>query len=167
MLLYQHLVGRTFKFHRTLVSRLDSMPSGTVDGSCTFKALEHSITPDLLYAEEGVLRLPSSLTPLTVSQRYIYSFPSNDSHLDIHFVKRNSQERDYIFLSLALTNTADRIESCDTHLCINDLYKASFTFHGLDPHAEEVGEGFGFRIVYDVKGPAKDYTSDTTYSFEG
>ena len=100
--IFQSLQGR-WTFERSLVSELDSSPSGTVRGHVEFTALLPSasstfvsnsssasgiskVFPDLLYEENGKFDTNKGFS-FDVSRRYIYTYNSTKDSLDIYFAK--------------------------------------------------------------------------------
>ncbi|KAL7530313.1 hypothetical protein ACHAXR_003419 [Thalassiosira sp. AJA248-18] len=115
----------------------------------------------VLYREDGVYEF-SPTQKFDVHREYEYEV-KNDA-LEIYFVEGG--KRTYLFLSLKFVpeTTAQQKSSTDDgywvkatsdHLCIKDLYSATFRVKLNGLSASEV------IIKYRVKGPAKDYESTT------
>lgn len=108
--LYDALKDSSFSFTRSIVSRMPTLPSGRCDdGLATFSVLSPE---ELLYSEKG------NFHTLAFTQRYIYHFSLGK--IDIFFVKRTEPKvKDYLFLSLKLSEETFVTGSCDSHLCVN------------------------------------------------
>ncbi|KAK6504427.1 hypothetical protein TWF506_002626 [Arthrobotrys conoides] len=142
----------------------------------------------LLYTETGELITTNGLT-LRANKKYIYTYSPTDDKLSAWFVKesrgddnqtkindenntidggnsRNTVEIDYLFHELVFGEGGEegagvmadgKWTAIGDHLCIKDNYSARYEF--------EVGKGEVRRwmLKYDVKGPAKDYISETRF----
>jgi tRNA A64-2'-O-ribosylphosphate transferase len=66
---------------------------------------------------------------------------------------------------LAIEGGAYTTKNREKHLCGEDLYSASWKFGDAmtGPTNGEEGRGQWWEVRYDVKGPKKDYTSETRY----
>ena len=143
------LIG-SWKFHRNIVHRKQDRTEqvyGTIQFSRD-KSLDH-----VLYREDGFYELsPSKVLP--VFREYEYQI-QDDNVLEIYFVE--SGKRALLFLSLKFTRQDSFgywIATSD-HLCIKDLYSATFKIKLDGTAATEI------IMSYRVKGPAKDYESTT------
>ncbi|KAK6343108.1 hypothetical protein TWF718_008481 [Orbilia javanica] len=180
----------TWTLHRTLTSAIPSFPSGTFTGSATFAPLPPSSPssssppqPTLLYTETGELITTTGLT-LRANKKYIYTYSSAEDKLSAWFVKEsrdgsnaqkdngnnannnnNNVEIDYLFHELVFGGTEDgdvltvdgKWKAAGDHLCIKDNYSARYEFD------IRKGEVKSWVLRYDVKGPAKDYVSETRF----
>ncbi|KAK6532688.1 hypothetical protein TWF281_006866 [Arthrobotrys megalospora] len=170
----------TWTLRRTLSSALPSFPSGTFTGSATFTP--HDSSPSsLLYSETGELKTENGLT-LRANKKYIYRYDEVDDKISAWFVKESrggsgdnndnsgnaisGVEPDYLFHELVFgqdvsvqdIKTADgKWTAAGDHLCIKDNYSARYEFTLKD------GELTGWSLRYNVKGPAKDYISETRF----
>ena len=115
--------------------RLDQV--GGFEGSAGF-AVDGD---DLIYEEDGELRLGSHKGP--AFQTYRYSFPSNQ-RAEVCF----ADGRPFHDLDLTSGHWACR------HLCGDDCYEGAFT--ALDRAS--------WRVVWSVRGPRKDLRLDSHYS---
>jgi cation diffusion facilitator CzcD-associated flavoprotein CzcO len=144
----------SWKFHRDIVhhhssseGRQEEHVHGTV----------HYSRPKLeyvLYREDGFYQLTPTKT-LPVFREYDYLVNKHDGCLEIYFVETG--KRAALFLSLKFTQQNDEgywVATSD-HLCIKDLYKATFQVKLDGLVATEI------IMTYRVKGPAKDYESTT------
>ena len=126
---------------------------------------DESVTKDkpVLYREDGVYEF-SPTQQFDVFREYEYEV-KNDA-LEIYFVEGG--KRTYLFLSLKFvpeeTSVASSyddngagywVKATSDHLCIKDLYSATFRVKLNGLSAEEI------IIKYRVKGPKKDYESTT------
>ena len=105
----------------------------------------------VLYNENGIFHVAGK--ELEVFRQYEYDY-KDDGILEIYFVEYG--KRAHLFLSLKFSKKEDGywIATSD-HLCIKDLYSATFkiAFDGIS--AREV------TMTYRVRGPNKDYESVT------
>lgn len=159
--IFRSLEG-TWKMHRSLTSDLPAFPSGTFTGTATFKpnaAFNHS---SMLYHETGELVTDSGIT-LKANRKYVYRFSPEDEKISMWFVKEppveGAEEVDYLFHELEFEFVERRWIAKGDHLCNTDMYWA---FHDFRTDAIGNVERWGLR--YKVKGPQKDYLSDTAYT---
>lgn len=114
---------------------------GTIDGEAVFALTE----PDVLhYREKGLLQLTDGPV-LEAHQEYVYRLEEDEHLLSVYF--RDGR----LFHHLAFGDDG-RTASGD-HLCKMDFYQAAYRFNG--PEA--------FTLTYNVKGPKKDYVSETHF----
>ena len=126
---------------------------------------DESVTKDkpVLYREDGVYEF-SPTQKFDVFREYEYEV-KHDA-LEIYFVEGG--KRTYLFLSLkfvpeetsVVSSSHDYdgsywVKATSDHLCIKDLYSATFRVKLTGPSASEI------IIKYRVKGPKKDYESTT------
>lgn len=156
--------------HRTIESALPSFPSGVVDGVASF----HPRAPTLdesgqefdleyLYVESGTLTLSNGAS-MTVRKRYVYRYSEANDELSAWFVKPNNDlEVDYRFHNFCFVppeeaqNSGACIARAD-HLCVKDMYWTEYRLpmKGISLH--------DFETKHTVKGPHKDYVSNTKYT---
>lgn len=114
----------------------------------------------------------------TTRRKYIYRLvqPSDGAadaapHIAVHFVDEEKGREGGIgglFVEMGkLEGEGEmRAQNREQHLCGGDLYTASWRIGSAMLGGKE-GEGTGYRwweIRYDVKGPKKDYRSETRYT---
>ena len=109
----------------------------------------------VLYREDGVYEF-SPTQKFDVFREYEYEV--KDDALEIYFVEGG--KRAHMFLSLKFVPTVEEeggqwVKATSDHLCIKDLYSATFRVKLNGLSASEI------IIKYRVKGPAKDYESTT------
>ncbi|OQO11611.1 hypothetical protein B0A48_03338 [Cryoendolithus antarcticus] len=171
----------TWRLRRSLNSALPGFPSGTFDGTATFtprKATVPSVTLELLYHEEGELKTDNGFT-LRANRKYIYRYSRDEDKISAWFVKeetkdqRGKEEVDYLFHDLELETGENAVIARGEHLCSKDMYWAAYEFRmpkvsdvqdedeDDENDSEEEMKVFGLR--YKVKGPSKDYTSESAY----
>ena len=94
-------------------------------------------------------------------RKYIYRFNPDDEKISVWFVKDNNGEDDidYLYHELEFEPKDGRWIARADHLCEQDMYWAFYDFR-LDASTTAI-EKWGLR--HEVKGPSKDYTSDTAY----
>lgn len=174
--IFRNLMG-TWKLRRTLNSSLPGFPSGTFEGTATFvprKPTAHSVTAELLYHEEGELKTDNGFT-LKANRKYIYRYTQDEDKMSTWFVKedtkdkRGKEEVDYLFHDVEMTDENSAVAGRGEHLCSMDMYWAYYEFRmpkiteqSADAEDDEPGMNI-WGLRYKVKGPEKDYTSDTAY----
>lgn len=160
----------SWRLRRHLASVLPGFPSGTFDGIATFTHREpsaHSVTSELLYHEQGELKTDTGLT-LKANRRYVYRYNADEDKISAWFVKEDFQrpegkeEVDYLFHDLEFEQSGQGWIAKGDHLCDKDMYWAMYDFR-MPRVAEEGDELKVWGLRYKVKGPSKDYTSDTAY----
>jgi hypothetical protein len=117
-------------------------PGGTMTGRAVFEQAGHS-TYD--YEEQGSLTLDTGTTH-DVARRYSYRLIDNE----IHVYYADGVDSGKLFHVL---DAADERVAQAEHLCGQDLYKSKYEFD----------LPYGFKIIHEVKGPKKDYLSETTF----
>jgi hypothetical protein len=119
------------------------------------KATPSMVENPVLYREDGVYEF-SPTQKFDVFREYEYEV--KDDALEIYFVEGG--KRAHMFLSLKFVPTVEEgdgqwVKATSDHLCIKDLYSATFRVKLNGLSASEI------IIKYRVKGPAKDYESTT------
>jgi hypothetical protein len=142
----------SWKFHRSIVHYSDNHRLEHVHGTVRYSRPKLDY---VLYREDGFYQLTPEKS-LNVFREYEY-LVTHDM-LEIYFVE--SGQRAHLFLSLKFRPQTENDNrnvwvATSDHLCIKDLYKATFqvTLDGLG--ATEIV------MTYRVKGPTKDYESTT------
>lgn len=160
----------SWRLKRSLSSSLPRFPSGTFTGTATLsprKPTADTTAGELLYAEQGELKTDTGLT-LTANRKYIYRYSADEDKISAWFVKEETktldgrEEVDYLFHDLEMERTGSVWAGRGEHLCELDMYWAYYEFR-LKGVAEEGSEMDVFGVRYKVKGPQKEYTSDTAY----
>ena len=141
------LIG-SWKFHRRIVHFKDNREE-FIHGTINFSRPQLDY---VLYREDGLYELSPTKT-LNVFREYEYLV--KDDTLEIYFVEGG--KRAHLFLSLRFTeqNDAGYWVATSDHLCIKDLYSATFQVKLDGLSATEI------IMKYRVQGPAKDYESTT------
>ncbi|KAF2174111.1 hypothetical protein M409DRAFT_16384 [Zasmidium cellare ATCC 36951] len=160
----------SWRLRRSLDSVLPGFPSGVFEGTATFKAREptaHSAAGELLYSEQGELKTDNGLT-LKANRKYVYRYNADEDKISAWFVKEDTkqnegrEEVDYLFHYLEMDSAGNAWAGRGEHLCELDMYWAYYEFR-MPKVVEEGKEMDVFGVRYKVKGPQKDYTSDTAY----
>ena len=161
----------SWRLKRSLNSTLAGFPSGTFTGTASFAArtpTADTTAGELLYSEQGELKTDTGHT-LKANRKYIYRYNADEDKISAWFVKEDTkandghEEVDYLFHDLEMEQTAGgEWAGQGEHLCELDMYWALYQFR-LKAVAEEGREMDVFGVRYKVKGPQKDYTSDTAY----
>jgi hypothetical protein len=175
--IFEGLKG-TWRLRRVLRSALLGFPSGEFSGEAKFTTREpsaHTVAGELLYSEEGELKTDNGFT-LKANRKYIYRYNADEDKISAWFVKEDTkqndgmEEVDYLFHDVEVEQGGGEggqpwrgWSGRGEHLCELDMYWAYYEFRM--PKVVDEGESgmdvFGVR--YKVKGPQKDYTSDTAY----
>lgn len=158
--IFKSLEG-TWKLHRRLTSELPGYPSGTFTGSATFRRHDAFGASSYLYHETGELVTETGFT-LRANRKYIYRYSAEDEKISAWFVKEphpeGQEEVDYLFHELEFDVAENRWIAKGDHLCDMDMYWAFYDFR-ITGNADMAKWG----LRYKVKGPQKDYLSDTAY----
>ncbi|KAI7195362.1 hypothetical protein KC324_g4678, partial [Hortaea werneckii] len=170
--IFESLQG-SWRLKRNLNSVLPGFPSGIFEGTATFSPrvpTAHTTAAELLYSEQGELKTENGFT-LRANRKYIYRYNAVEDKISAWFVKEDTksdegkEEVDYLFhdIETEKANSGAATVGRGEHLCEKDMYWAYYEFRM--PQVIEDGErGMDvFGVRYKVKGPAKDYTSDTAY----
>lgn len=184
--LFTSLQGH-WSIQRTLTSALPTHPSGTFSGTANFQARDPSsleFLKEYLYEEQGIF-LTSTGFNMTAKKKYAYRYCEEKDEISVWFVDENGKDKyppvTGMFVEVALDQKESgkgsgrhgdgKVQICDgkeKHLCGEDLYAASYKF-GADMLATEdtnggqKGNEKWWEVCYDVKGPRKDYVSQTRY----
>ncbi len=120
----------------------------TMSGVARFTALE---TGGMLkYREEGRIRLPDGRE---FDGHREYVFERAPSGFVVHFAETPPR----LFHAIAIVRDGDALAGSATHLCTPDTYDSSYRF---------LPDG-SFTIRHVVRGPRKDYLSDTVFTRGG
>ncbi|EMC95997.1 hypothetical protein BAUCODRAFT_123275 [Baudoinia panamericana UAMH 10762] len=167
--IFEGLKG-SWRLRRSLSSSLAGFPSGIFEGTATFTPRQpsaHSVAAELLYSEQGELRTDNGFT-LRANRKYIYRYNADEDKISAWFVKEDTkqtdggEEVDYLFHGLEMEDKPQAWIGKGEHLCELDMYWAYYEFRM--PKIVEEGHSMDvFGVRYKVKGPQKDYTSDTAY----
>lgn len=159
-----------WRLKRSLNSVLPGFPSGVFEGTATFTPRTpgaESIAAELLYAENGELKTDNGFT-LKANRKYIYRYDADEDKISAWFVKEETkqndgrEEIDYLFHDLEMKQEGNGWVGRGDHLCDMDMYWAFYDFR-VPKVAEGSKDMDVFGVRYKVKGPQKDYTSDTAY----
>lgn len=171
-IIFKSLKGQ-WRLRRSLKSELPGFPSGTFIGTARFvprKPSAHSVTAELLYAEEGELKTDNGLV-LKANRKYIYRYNADEDQISAWFVKEDTkqndgkEEVDYLFHDVEINarTPGESLMGSGEHLCERDMYWAYYEFRLPEIADDDDEEMSVFGVRYKVKGPQKDYTSDTSY----
>lgn len=184
--LFTSLQGH-WSIQRTLTSALPTHPSGTFSGTANFQARDPSspkFSKEYLYEEQGIFLISTGFN-MTAKKKYAYRYCEEKDEISVWFVDENGKDKyppvTGMFVEVALDQKESgkgggrhgdrKVQICDgkeKHLCGEDLYAASYKF-GADMLATEdtnggqKGNEKWWEVCYDVKGPRKDYVSQTRY----
>lgn len=168
---FARLGGASWSLSRTLTSALPptTMPSATFAGTATFTPRAPTApgyAAECVYAEEGVLRTEAGVE--CVARRgYVWRLREGEGGesegIEVWFVKEEGGESvsvDGLFLDLEFgegEGEGEEVVGKGRHLCGEDLYRARFVFASKSA-------GAGMVVRYVVKGPRKDYVSESRYT---
>jgi hypothetical protein len=148
----------TWKLRRSLTSALPGFPSGEFTGTASFRP-HNADASCLLYHETGELVTEQGYK-LLANRKYIYRFNPDDQNISIWFVKEpapdGNEEVDYLFHELDFSYLHQRWIAKGDHFCEKDMYWAFYDFRLANNMSK-----WGLR--YKVKGPRKDYLSDSAF----
>lgn len=178
--IFRNLRG-TWKLKRKLDSTLPGFPSGTLEGTATFtprRPSSHTVTLELLYYEEGELKTDNGFT-LKANRKYIYRYTADEDKISAWFVKEDTKDQsgreevDYLFHDVEMEDGKTAVVGKGEHMCSKDFYEAYYEFRmpkvteekegDDDDDGDEDDEVKVWGLRYKVRGPQKDYTSDTAY----
>ncbi|KXL44317.1 hypothetical protein M433DRAFT_109288 [Acidomyces richmondensis BFW] len=193
-IIFKSLRGE-WRLRRVLKSELPGFPSGIFIGRASFiprKPSAHSVTAELLYAEEGELKTDTGLV-LKANRKYIYRYNADEDQISAWFVKEDTkqndgkEEVDYLFHDVEIKSRAsgDRLEGRGEHLCGRDMYWAYYEFclpnvtdnddkgmnvFGLRVDALEIIAPFCYHLTITFKpqnGGSDPRTSGSDYTYIG
>lgn len=160
----------TWSIRRVLKSAITTYPSGQFTGIANFhprQPTNKQYDAEYLYVEEGELVTDTGLR-MRGSRRYVYRYQEKTDAMTAWFVKPDDGKSvDYFFHELQF-HMADRVHKgayCDEegwtakshHLCVADDYHVNYLFRFRGAALRQ------FMVRYWVKGPKKDYVSETWY----
>ena len=160
----------TWNIRRFLKSAIPAYPSGNFTGIADFHPMQPTdkkYDAEYLYVEEGELVTDSGIR-MGGSRRYVYRYQEKTDAMTAWFVKpEDGRSVDYFFHELQF-NVADKDRkgahadeegwsATSHHLCIADDYDVSYRFQFRGAALRR------FMIRYQVRGPKKDYVSETWY----
>jgi len=150
----------TWKLHRRLHSLIPTFPSGVLDGTASFHPRAPSdgtFDAEFLYIESGVLATDRGFN-MQASRRYVYRYREDTEQISVWFVKEDAKSVDYLYHNLAFQLEKPHCWTAKAeHLCIDDMYETTYDFRFRGIALETFG------VKHAVKGPKKDYVSDTWY----
>ena len=156
----------SWRLKRSLNSALPGYPSGIFEGTAIFSTRANSAS-EFLYAEQGELKTENGFS-LKGNRKYVYRYDADADRISAWFVTEDSklnagkEKVDYLFHDLEVKQTETGWVAEGEHLCDKDMYWAFYDFSS--PSIVERGQEMDvFGVRYKVKGPNKDYTSDTAY----
>lgn len=159
-----------WNIRRDLKSAIPTYPSGKFTGVANFHArqpTDREYDVEYLYVEDGEFVTDTGMT-MKGSRRYVYRYQENKDAITAWFVKPDDGKSvDYFFheLQFHLSNKECKRSLSDQkgwsatshHLCVPDNYHVTYLFQFR-------GAALGrFRVQYQVRGPKKDYISETWY----
>lgn len=173
---FRGLQGK-WALRRRLDSKLAGFPSGKLDGRADFFSrlpTASGFDAEYLYVESGTFTLENGMQ-LSATRRYVYRYREDKDQISVWFVKEDGRSVDYLFNEMRFRPSREPSERGDQgaeardrnvdrgwiamgdHLCEKDMYEseAEFMFRGARLPT--------FCIKHVVKGPRKDYISETWY----
>jgi len=188
--LFHNLAGK-WQLSRELHSADDAEPSGKCQGEATFTITQPSPVVDsdgslqladaeLLYHEHGEFEMTTSthlwneVPKFVFSRKYIWRLQTaKDAHtISVWFTKPGTDIIDYLFhkIDIPLQSEVDSglsahaitLKGSGGHLCVDDFYSSSYSFH-LNPSGGPDVLSW-FTTTHEVRGPTKDQLIETTFS---
>lgn len=150
--LFRALHNSTWVFERVVSG---NPCEGTVQGRAQFL---FSHPHELLYQEQGKLTL-NSQTSLDTHQNYLYRYDEDSDLLSVHFIDANHRTA-ALFHTLQFQPNASSLSAWlanGEHVCGQDHYFVSYLFTVNRDNL------LRWQITYRVKGPVKDYRSQTLF----
>ncbi|GBB84740.1 hypothetical protein RclHR1_11300009 [Rhizophagus clarus] len=149
--------SRIFKHFQGTWEIRRSIPNyGKMEGLAFFEK-NNTETDALHYREEGVF---TTLTNEKINAYREYTYRYKDNDISVYFVDKNSEygrtRTDRLFHTLKFNDPISvgaNIKATGEHFCGSDTYVATYEFCNDDE----------FMIIYQVKGPAKDYVTSTLF----
>ena len=156
-----------WRIHRKLQSVIADYPSGTLTGIASFHPraptdLEYDL--EYLYVEKGTLVTEQGLS-MDTHRKYVYRYREDKDQISVWFVKQDGKTCDYLYHGLDFQARDPEPQEASwqakgDHLCEADFYSSQYSFH-FDGVALK-----SFSVKHLVKGPKKDYTSETSYEHQ-
>ena len=166
--------------NRTYISRHPDYPSGVSTGTAEFIARQAESSPstsqeiqtlngeptnlEYLYSEQTELTTSAGLK-LAGTKQYIYQYDEPKDKLEVYFAKRDSGSSiDTLFHQIDFEVPSESAPpktpwgAKGSHWCSPDTYEVGYAFYFKGADVER------WKIVYEVKGPKKDYTMETWYT---
>ncbi|KXS19438.1 hypothetical protein M427DRAFT_52880 [Gonapodya prolifera JEL478] len=152
-----------WSLERIAVSRNNFQPGGRFSGSARFQPQANSSTAsglEYLYTEEGEFTFAGG--KLTAKRHYVWRYDERSDTISVWFVRTDDHTRaDYLYHEVEFAKASpgsSTVTAGASHLCVRDLYGVKYTFHISEDKVHS------WRLLCEVKGPAKDYTLDSAYS---
>lgn len=131
---------------------------GLLNGDAIF-SLNPNNSEELFYSEKGIFKFNDAKS-LAATRKYVYRHSGDD--ILVYFDDKLQSTDDYRYFHRLNINSTDlsheehdAFELKDVHLCGEDTYNVMYKFN-----FEKQDE---FLIEYNVKGPNKDYLSETIF----
>lgn len=128
------------------------------NGFAAFTSME-SDQNVLIYAEKVTINSEdSAMNGMEARQKYKYHYNSADQTLTKYFIDDRlfytlKVEQQHEHETTTEASASNQITGCGTHLCIQDLYNANYTF----------ANDKQFQLKYTINGPKKCYEIITMY----
>ncbi|KAJ9642936.1 tRNA A64-2'-O-ribosylphosphate transferase [Coniosporium tulheliwenetii] len=154
--------------NRTLTSYHPGLPSGTFIGNATFTARTptsrgNNVDAEYLYSETGVFKTSTGLE-MHAGRKYIYRLQTGTEEISVWFVGDDGESAAGLGWRLGSDQLDGngKIVTKGGHLCGEDQYDARYEFQRrIDQQEPSVDS---FRLIYQVKGPRKKYSSETWFT---
>ncbi len=124
--------------------------NGLVKGSAEFKEIKPGI---LNYREQGVWRRPDQ--SFAISKDYQYRYDPEIDQISVYFIDQEKPAKLFYKINIAPADekTFAEFSATGEHQCNKDNYKAQYQFINENQ----------FSLIYFVKGPKKNYISETIW----
>lgn len=163
-----HALSGSWTINRTLTSYHSALPSGTFTGSAIFAARTptsrvKNVDAEYLYSETGVFKTNTGLE-MHAGRKYIYRLQTGTEEISVWFVGDDGESAAGLGWRLGSDQLDDhgKMVMKGGHLCGEDQYDARYEFQRETDQQESSIERF--RLIYQVKGPRKNYLSETWFT---
>ena len=176
--------------NRSIVNFRNDGLAGTVSGTAMFASRTPSSEDaemEYLYRESGTFTISSAMQ-MTVSRCWIWRLEkpgqakkgatgNDEPAISVHFVKADGETEDYLYNRLGSFKEEEKTGCCDNrigkehpssalkstteHPCEDDFYTSTYMFYLSRSPISTLEK---FEVKHEVKGPAKDYISRTSYT---
>lgn len=179
---FESLIGSKWNFKRTLLVNDEVSIGGTVCGTASFTSEFNRCFDNekdffgesdklLLYSESGIFQTDKG-ERLNVHREYVYTYNDGDQSVRVHFAQQQYATNGSsvtkigsLFHTLVINSAlvSDTLQRCTAtpHLCGQDMYRTIYSFSMSVLDGKLILPQFS--LYYDVRGPKKRYSSETTY----
>lgn len=173
--LFASLTGQ-WVLSRSITNSHPSGIDGFVKGQAVFEARPPSsddASAEYLYSEKGTFKIATNGAEMGVRRFWIWRLGRSNTGISkspivtIHFVKADNETEDYLYNELLFNEDGGdskdgrMMSAYAEHPCGKDFYKSTYRISMTTASVVTKME-----VIHEVKGPGKDYTSQTMYTQE-